>query len=72
MTENQSAFLSIGVRGCIMFLQEMFPGITVSCSSMQRIPSCGHSFTNNCGRSHRSAPTITFHESSAVLPGNYV
>jgi hypothetical protein len=53
------------------FLQDILPGLTAS-SSMLRIPSCGRIVANNCGRSHRSAPTITFQESSAALPGNYV
>ena len=56
---------------CI-FSQEMNPGITASCSSMLRIPSHPCDTTSSSGRSHRSAPTITFQESAAALPGNYV
>ncbi|KDR24308.1 Guanylate cyclase 32E [Zootermopsis nevadensis] len=52
--------------------QEMCPGITASCSSTLRIPSPGRGVADSCARGHHSAPTITFQESSASLPGNYV
>lgn len=70
MMRIDSAFLNY-FKSMFNFLQEVFPGLTSS-SSMLRIPSCGRNIANNCGRSHRSAPTITFQESAAALPGNYV
>lgn len=71
MMTIDSAIFKIIFRVCLIFLQEAFPGLTAS-SSMLRIPSCGRNIANHCGRSHRSAPTITFQESPAALPGNYV